>query len=140
MAVGGVGLEVSKHVGEVSRILVHAQHPRAVLVDESNAARPEPLATRRRLAALSRAVRVNQERLESVADLTGQATGSRYMLEYRLDRVADLSGQATGLGYMLEYRLERVADLSGQGTGLGYMLEYRLDRVADLSGQDTGLR
>ena len=40
----GVSLEVAKHFGKVSRIFVHPQHPRTVLVDETNTSSPEALA------------------------------------------------------------------------------------------------
>jgi len=73
----GVRLEIAEHVGEVAWILVHAQHPRAVLLDDTHTPRPEALArvaprvaarqlTRRRLAGGGG---VDEERLERVADL-----------------------------------------------------------------------
>jgi len=67
-----VRLEIAEHVGKVARIFVHSQHPRTVLVDQSHAARPEPLARiTARIASrqASHTFTVDEERLERVADL-----------------------------------------------------------------------
>ena len=68
----GVSFEVSEHLGEVSWIFVHSQHPGAVFVDETNTASPEPFAGVTPGVAPRqprRGVGVDQERLERVADL-----------------------------------------------------------------------
>ena len=68
-----VSFEITKHFSEVARVLVHAQHSGAVLVDQADTARPELFACVLTVAVASGPgtshVNIDEERLEWIADL-----------------------------------------------------------------------
>jgi len=99
---GGVSLEIAEHLGEVARVLVHAQHARAVFVHQAHAARPETLAGVAAGVAAGQAMRgvgVDQERFERIADLVAHVgvgqieTGQHDRLQLLLARYLSKHGQ-----------------------------------------------